>query len=207
MDHASQVAIAAAVNTTIGAASGTIATLFIAMAYQYFTLGVVVWDLIIAGNGALAGLVSITGPAGFVQPWAAFIIGGIGGFVYFVASKVNLHVLKVRAGIPGGARGGWSRARILAAATACCASQRDRLCWSALHAYAVLCHATCMHHLTTSTHTTFASSCAALCRLMTLWTPLLSTPAAASGACWPPPPLPPRAWSPTCMAPAQTTMR
>ncbi|KAI3435774.1 hypothetical protein D9Q98_001832 [Chlorella vulgaris] len=95
VDHASQVAIAAAVNTTIGAASGTIATLFIAMAYQYFTLGVVVWDLIIAGNGALAGLVSITGPAGFVQPWAAFIIGGIGGFVYFVASKVNLHVLKI----------------------------------------------------------------------------------------------------------------
>lgn len=31
------------------------------MAYQYFTLGVVVWDLIIAGNGALAGLVAITG--------------------------------------------------------------------------------------------------------------------------------------------------
>lgn len=39
-----------AVNTTIGAASGCIATLFIAMAYQYFTLGVVVWDLIIAGE-------------------------------------------------------------------------------------------------------------------------------------------------------------
>lgn len=53
------------------------------------------WDLIIAGNGALAGLVSITGPCGFVNTWAAFIIGGIGGFVYFVASKVNLNVLKV----------------------------------------------------------------------------------------------------------------
>lgn len=91
----SKVAAAVAVNTTIGAAAGTIATLFIAMAYQYFTLGVVVWDLIIAGNGALAGLVSITGPCGFVQPWAAFIIGAIGGFVYFVASKVNLNVLKI----------------------------------------------------------------------------------------------------------------
>lgn len=60
-----------------------------------FLAGVIVWDLIIAGNGALAGLVSITGPCAFVQPWAAFIIGIIGGFVYFVASKVNLHVLKV----------------------------------------------------------------------------------------------------------------
>ncbi len=57
--------------------------------------GVVVWDLIIAGNGALAGLVSITGPCGFVNTWAAFIIGGIGGFVYFVSSKVNLNLLKV----------------------------------------------------------------------------------------------------------------
>ncbi|KAI7840216.1 hypothetical protein COHA_005998 [Chlorella ohadii] len=91
----SKVAAAVAVNTTIGAASGCLATLFIAMAYQYFTLGVVVWDLIIAGNGALAGLVAITGPCAFVQSWAAFIIGAIGGLVYFIASKVNLHVLKV----------------------------------------------------------------------------------------------------------------
>jgi Amt family ammonium transporter len=94
-ENYSKVAIAVAINTTIGAAAGTISTLFIAMAYQYVTLGVIVWDLIIAGNGALAGLVSITGPCAFVQPWAAFIIGIIGGFVYFVASKVNLHVLKV----------------------------------------------------------------------------------------------------------------
>ncbi|PSC68349.1 ammonium transporter [Micractinium conductrix] len=91
----SKVVAAVAVNTTVGAASGCIATLFIAMAYQYFTLGVVVWDLIIAGNGALAGLVAITGPCAFVQTWAAFIIGAIGGFVYFVASKVNLSLLKI----------------------------------------------------------------------------------------------------------------
>ena len=35
------------------------------------------------------------GPCAFVQSWAAFIIGAIGGLVYFIASKVNLHVLKV----------------------------------------------------------------------------------------------------------------
>jgi Amt family ammonium transporter len=91
----SKVSTAVAVNTTVGAAAGTIATLFIAMAYQYFTLGVVVWDLIIAGNGALAGLVAITGPCAFVETWAAFIIGAIGGLVYFISSKVNLHLLKL----------------------------------------------------------------------------------------------------------------
>lgn len=35
------------------------------------------------------------GPCAFVQSWAAFIIGAIGGLVYFIASKVNLHLLKV----------------------------------------------------------------------------------------------------------------
>jgi Amt family ammonium transporter len=45
----------------VAGAAGTLATLFIAMAHNYFSLGVVIWDLIIAGNGALAGLVSITG--------------------------------------------------------------------------------------------------------------------------------------------------
>jgi ammonia channel protein AmtB len=38
-ENYSKVAIAVAINTTIGAAAGTISTLFIAMAYQYVTLG------------------------------------------------------------------------------------------------------------------------------------------------------------------------
>jgi hypothetical protein len=37
------------------------------MVHQYISLGVVTWDLINAGNGALGGLVSITGSAVFVQ--------------------------------------------------------------------------------------------------------------------------------------------
>ena len=57
----SQVVAAAAVNTTISAGAGAVFTLFTSMIHQYMTLGVPVWDLIIAGNGALAGLVGITG--------------------------------------------------------------------------------------------------------------------------------------------------
>jgi ammonia channel protein AmtB len=56
----SQVVAAAAVNTTISAGAGAVFTLFTSMIHQYMTLGVPVWDLIIAGNGALAGLVGIT---------------------------------------------------------------------------------------------------------------------------------------------------
>lgn len=84
-----------AINTTLGAASGAISTLFVTLAYEHYKNGVMVYDLLLCGNGALGGLVSITGGACFVYPWAAIIIGFIGGIVYFISSKVNLHVLKV----------------------------------------------------------------------------------------------------------------
>jgi len=61
----------------------------------YLTTGVVVYDLLMVGNGALAGLVSITGPCGFVYPWASIPIGLIGGAVYYGCSKLLLHVAKI----------------------------------------------------------------------------------------------------------------
>ena len=100
----SRVAAAVAVNTTMAAATGCIGTLLISMLHQKLSLGVVVWDLIIAGNGALAGLVAITGPCAFVETWAALIIGLIGGMVYYAASKINLHLLRVGPWPPAGGR-------------------------------------------------------------------------------------------------------
>ena len=91
----SRVAAAVAVNTTMAAATGCIGTLLISMVHQKLSLGVVVWDLIIAGNGALAGLVAITGGCAFVETWAALLTGLIAGPVYYGASKINLHLLKV----------------------------------------------------------------------------------------------------------------
>ncbi len=49
-----------------------------------------------AGNGALAGLVAITGGCAFVQTWAAMLIGFIAGLVYYGLSKLILHRLRVR---------------------------------------------------------------------------------------------------------------
>ena len=35
-----------------------------------------------------AGLVSITGPCAVITPWAAFLVGGVGGVIYSTVSKL-----------------------------------------------------------------------------------------------------------------------
>jgi len=64
-----------AINTNLAAAAGGIA----AMITVWKTVGKP--DLSMAMNGALAGLVAITAPCAFVEPWAAIVIGAIGGAI------------------------------------------------------------------------------------------------------------------------------
>ena len=62
-------------NTQLGAAAGVIgASLVIYMKTKSLDVGM-------AGNGAIAGLVGITAPCGFVEYWAAPIIGLIAGVI------------------------------------------------------------------------------------------------------------------------------
>ncbi|EFN53204.1 hypothetical protein CHLNCDRAFT_58614 [Chlorella variabilis] len=70
-----------AVNTTLGGGAGGLITL---------TLTILMGspgDIGPLLNGILAGLVSVTGPCAVVTPWAAFLIGAIGGTVYTFCSK------------------------------------------------------------------------------------------------------------------------
>ncbi len=64
-----------AINTNLAAALGGI----VAMVTVWKRFGKP--DLSMAMNGALAGLVAITAPCAFVEPWAAIVIGSIAGYV------------------------------------------------------------------------------------------------------------------------------
>jgi Amt family ammonium transporter len=61
--------------TNLAAASGAMA----AMAVIYLRQRSL--DVGMIGNGAIAGLAAITAPSGFVQPWAALIIGAVAGVI------------------------------------------------------------------------------------------------------------------------------
>lgn len=91
----SDLAATVAINTTLGAATGALSTLFISYLVSYLQSGTYLYDLLQVGNGALGGLVAVTGGAGYIRPWAAFIVGIIGGFVYFGSSKLILNVMKI----------------------------------------------------------------------------------------------------------------
>jgi len=77
-----------AINTNLAAAMGGIA----AMATVWKRFGKP--DLSMAMNGALAGLVSITAPCAFVEPWAALVIGTIAGYIVVRGVEIidQLHI-------------------------------------------------------------------------------------------------------------------
>ncbi|MDD5504667.1 MAG: ammonium transporter [Candidatus Omnitrophica bacterium] len=77
-----------AANTNIAAATGGITAI------------ITVWkifgkpDLSMAMNGTLAGLVAVTAPCAFIEPWAALVIGGVGG-ILVIAGVMLLEKLNI----------------------------------------------------------------------------------------------------------------
>ncbi len=77
-----------AVNTTLAACAGAIATMF----FVYIRSGK--WDLPASLNGSLAGLVGITAGCAFMAPWASFIVGIIAGILVVLTVDV-VEALKI----------------------------------------------------------------------------------------------------------------
>ena len=77
-----------AINTNLAAAMGGITAM--AMVWKMFGKP----DLSMAMNGALAGLVAVTAPCAFIEPWAAIAIGGVAGLLVVTAVVVldKLHI-------------------------------------------------------------------------------------------------------------------
>lgn len=69
-------------NTQLAAGAGAVAALFISWAVTGKA------DVPTMLNGALAGLVAITASCGFVEPWAAVVIGIVGGLMVFYSMKL-----------------------------------------------------------------------------------------------------------------------
>ena len=82
------VAALAAATTTLAAASGGITALCVEVIQIENRTGEATFNLTTALNGCLSGLVAITGSCGFVEPWAAVVIGVLSGFLYLYTSKL-----------------------------------------------------------------------------------------------------------------------
>lgn len=78
-----------AINTLLAGATGAVVALYI----QLVRTGKL--DVLMACNGALAGLVGITAPVAFVAPWAAVVIGAIAAPIMIMSVSFIEKVLKI----------------------------------------------------------------------------------------------------------------
>jgi Amt family ammonium transporter len=78
-----------AMNTLLAGATGAVVALYIQLVRTGRT------DILVACNGALAGLVGITAPAGYVEPWSAVVIGAIAALIMLASVSVIETVFKI----------------------------------------------------------------------------------------------------------------
>ena len=88
------VASLCAVTTTMGGAAGAISAMFTDSILEGIATGETSYDLTMAMNGLLGGLVSVTAGTATITPWAAILIGIVGGWAYIGMSK-TLIALKI----------------------------------------------------------------------------------------------------------------
>ena len=78
-----------ATNTLLAGATGSVVALYISLIVKGKA------DILLACNGALAGLVGITAPVAYVDPWAAVVIGAVAAPVMYGSVMLMERVLKI----------------------------------------------------------------------------------------------------------------
>ena len=93
----------AGVNTTLAGGTAGIVALFANLLVLERYTGEAFFDVKYLMNGALSGLVAVTGPCGVVEPWASVLIGAIAGLLYMVGTwgLVKLRLDDAVDAIPG----------------------------------------------------------------------------------------------------------
>merc|ERR1739844_473274 len=82
------IAALCAVTTTLSAESSAVSAMFTDTLLGICTDSHAEYDITMAMNGCLGGLVGITANCSVVEPWAAVLIGLVSGIVYVFSSKL-----------------------------------------------------------------------------------------------------------------------
>lgn len=101
-DNAGHVAALAAVNTTLSGAAAAVSAMILDSVINVRSSGAVEYDLTMAMNGSLTGLVGVTGACAVAEPWAALLIGIVSGCVYCLGSSllIKLRIDDAVDGVP-----------------------------------------------------------------------------------------------------------
>ena len=78
-----------AINTLLAGATGSVVALYIQLARTGKL------DILMACNGALAGLVGVTAPVAFIAPWAAVVIGALAAPIMMISVNIIEKLFKI----------------------------------------------------------------------------------------------------------------
>jgi ammonium transporter, Amt family len=86
--YTGEIAARATVNSSLAGAAAACSALFTNLYWEERTTGEYSFNLTKAMNGALSGLVAITGSCGVIDNWAAVLIGIVSGWLYLWGSSL-----------------------------------------------------------------------------------------------------------------------
>ncbi|GAX11916.1 ammonium transporter, Amt family [Fistulifera solaris] len=88
VENSGPIAALAAINTSISGASGAITAMFTELYLEERRTGGLSFNLTMAMNGLLSGLVAVTASCALIEPWAAGLIGMTAGWIYVAGSSL-----------------------------------------------------------------------------------------------------------------------